>query len=125
MTDGAEARAWFSGGGTLASDGFESYHGPEFVEALYAAGATLVVVKDNTLVATLPESPEARAAVIAMYNAEFDRFDEDFGGEDGRGHAMTREEAIELGHPEAEGEWVVDDFHVEDTGQSTITFWWD
>jgi hypothetical protein len=60
-----------------------------------------------------------------MYNAEVDRFGEEFGGEETPGHEMTREEAIALGNPGAEGLWVVDDLHVTDTGQSTLTFWWD
>ena len=53
------------------------------------------------------------------------RFGEDFGGADLAGHEMTGEEAIALGHPEAEGEWVADDLHITDTGQPTIPFWWD
>jgi hypothetical protein len=63
--------------------------------------------------------------VFAIYNREVDTFGEEFGGEESTGHEITREEALAMGHPEAEGEWCVDDLHLTDTGQATITFWWD
>jgi hypothetical protein len=106
-----------------------NYHDASaFVDALYAAGASLVEIHrgvDDTLVATLPADPEARARVIGIYNSEVDRFGEEFGNEWSPGHEMTRDEAIEIGDPGAEGQWIVDDVHITDTGQSTITFWWD
>lgn len=111
----------------FGGDVFMHHHdATAFVDALYAAGATLVEIHDTTvMVATLPSDPEARARVIAIYNAQVDEFGEEFGGEETPGHEMTREEAIAIGHPEAEGEWVGDDLHITDTGQSTISFWWD
>ena len=121
-----EARAWIAGGGVFGGDGFVNHHdATAFVDALYAAGATLVEIHDTVMVATLPSDPEARARVISIYNAQVDEFGEEFGGEETPGHEMSREEAIAIGHPEAEGEWVVDDLHITDTGQSTISFWWD
>lgn len=124
--DSLEARAWIARGELLGGDCFASHHdASEYVEALYAAGAPLVEVRDGSLVVTLPSDPDARARLFGMYNAEVDRFGEEFGGEETAGHEMTREEAIEVGHPEAEGEWVTDDFHATDTGQSSLTFWWD
>lgn len=127
MVDGSlEARAWIARGEPLGGDCFVSYHDASaFVDALYAAGALLVEVRDNALVAALPSDPEARSRLFAIYNAEVDRFGEEFGGEETAGHAMTLEEAIAVGHPDAEGEWVVDDLHATDTGQPTLTFWWD
>ncbi len=124
--DDDEARGVIARGGVFGGDGFGSHHDASaFVEGLYAAGATRVVVREHMLVATLPSDPTLRAAVLAIYDAEVDRFGEELGGEETQGHSMTRDEAIAVGHPEAEGEWVVDDFHVVDTGQTTITFWWD
>lgn len=122
-----EARAWLERGGEpFGGDGFVSHHDfVTFVAELYGAGAVLVEVVKHTLVATLPQAPEARARVIAIYNREVDRFDEEFGGEEPQGHEMSRDEAIAMGHPEAEGEWVLEDLHVTDRGQTTITFWWD
>jgi len=121
-----EARAWIARGETFGGDCFVSHHDPPaFVDALYAAGAPLVEVHDGTLVATLPDDPGARSRLFAIYNSEVDRFGEEFGGEETAGHAMTRDEAIGVGHPDAEGEWVTDDLHATDTGQSTLTFWWD
>ena len=124
--DSVEARAWIARGEPLGGDCFVSHHDAgAFVDALYAAGATRVAVRANTLVATMPDDAGARARLFAIYNDEVDRFGEEFGGEETAGHAMTRDEAIAIGHPDAEGEWVVDDFHVADTGQATLTFWWD
>lgn len=127
MADTAvEARAWIAGGGRFGGDGFVNHHeASSFVDELYGAGATLVEVDDHTLVATLPSEAAARARVIAIYNREVDHFGEEFGGEDTPGHEITRDEAIAMGHPEAEGEWMTEDLHVTDTGQETITFWWD
>jgi hypothetical protein len=122
----SEARAWIAGSGTFGGDGFVNTHNASaFVEELYAAGATLVEVHADSLVATLPRDAAARARVIAIYNREVDTFGEEFGGEELKGHEITREEAIAMGHPEAEGEWCVDDLHVTDSGQTTIKFWWD
>lgn len=121
-----EARAYFSAGGQLASDGFHAQHAPlVFVDALYAAGATEVRVERSSLVAVLPLDTAARARLFAIYNGQVDEFGEEFGGEETAGHEMTEAEAIAIGHPEAAGEWVVDDLHVTDTGQATLTFWWD
>lgn len=124
--DSSEARAWIARGGTFGGDCFVSHHDAlAFVDALYAAGASLVEVHDSTLIATLPDDSGARSRVFAMYNSEVDRFGEEFGGEETAGHVMSLEEAIAIGHPDAEGEWVADDLHLTDTGQSTLTFWWD
>ena len=127
MTDNSlEARAWIARGEIFGGDCFVNHHDASaFVDALYAAGALLVEVRDDALVATLPVDPDARSRIFEMYNAELDRFGEEFGGAETAGHAMTRDEAIALGHPEAEGEWVADDLHATDTGQSTLAFWWD
>lgn len=84
-----------------------------------------VEVHDGTLVVTLPDDPGARARLFAIYNAEVDEFDEGFGGEESAGHAMSHDEAMAQGHPELEGEWVVDDLHAVDTGQTKLSFWWD
>lgn len=124
--DSVEARAWIARGELFGGDCFVNHHDARaFVDALYGAGATRVAVRDNTLVATLPDDAGARARLFAIYNDEVDRFGEEFGGEETAGHEMTREEAIAIGHPEAEGEWVTDELHATDTGQSTLTFWWD
>lgn len=121
-----EARAWIARGGELGSDGFANRHNASaFVESLYAAGALLVAIEKNMIVATLPSDVDARARVIAIYNREVDEFGEEFGGEEGPGHEMTRAEAEAIGHPEAEGEWVGEDLHISDTGQTRIRFWWD
>lgn len=121
-----EARAWIARGGMFGGDCFISHHDAlTFVAMLYATGARLVEVRNNTLVATLPDDLGARARLFAVYNAEVDRFGEEFGGEETAGHEMTHDEASAIGHPDAEGEWVVDDFHVTDTGRPTLTFWWD
>lgn len=127
MADNAlEVRAWIARGETLGGDGFVRHHEAlAFVDALYAAGSPLVEVRESRLVATLPDDPGARSRLVAMYNAEVDRCGEEFGGEETAGHAMTHDEAVAIGHPDAEGEWVTDDLHVSDMGQSTLTFWWD
>lgn len=127
MTDSPlEARSWIARGGTFGGDCFVNHHeATSFVDALYAAGATLVEVRDHTLVVTLPDDRDARSRLFAMYNAEVDRFGEEFGGEETAGHEMTREEAVSIGVPDAEGEWVVDDLHVTENGQQTLSFWWD
>lgn len=121
-----EARAWIVRGETFGGDCFVNHHDAlAFVGALYAAGTPLVEVHDGTLVATLPDEPGARSRLFAMYNSEVERFGEELGGGETAGHVMTRDEAIAIGHPDVEGEWVVDDFQVTDTGQSALTFWWD
>ncbi len=121
-----EARAWIAQGGVFGGDVFVNHdNASSFVDQLYAAGATLVVVGEATLIATLPTEAAARACVIAIYNREVDAFGEEFGGEETPGHEMTRDEAIAMGHPEAEGEWLTEDLHITDTGQATIKFWWD
>ena len=124
-----EARAWIARGGTISGDGFGARHEARtFIEALYAAGSPHVAVTEHArvLVAALPAAdPDARAHLIAVYNAEVDALGEEFGGEETAGHALTRDEAIALGHPEAEGEWCVDDLHVADTGQLALRFGWD
>lgn len=127
MTDSTqEARDWIERGGVFGGDGFVNHHNASsFVNELYSAGATLVEVNDDTLVATLPTDAAARARIIGIYNREIDEFGEEFGGEDTQGHEIARDEAIAMGHPEAEGEWVVEDFHIVDTGQEKIRFWWD
>lgn len=126
IADG-EARAYFTAGGSLASDGFHAGHVPlEYVDALYAAGALSVsVVERASLVVELPHEPVARHALFALYNAEVDRFDQDFGGEEPPGHEITAAEATALGDPSAEGEWMVTDPHIADIGQHNLTFWWD
>jgi hypothetical protein len=127
LDDEVEAREWIGSGGVLTSDGFANHHNAtQFVDALYAAGAVRVTVNSGTtLVATLPMEAHRRAPLFAIYNAEIDRFGEEFGGMDNPGHEMTRAEAAAIGQPEAEGRWVVDDFHVIDTGQLALRFWWD
>lgn len=120
-----EARAFFAAGGQLASDGFLQHDAGAFVEALYAAGAVFVQAQESTLVVTLPAAPETRAQLFAIYNQQVDEVGEEFGGEELPGHEMTEEEAAEIGHPDAVGAWVVDDLHVSDKGQTTLTFWWD
>ncbi len=125
VADG-EARAYFTAGGSLASDGFHTGHEPlEYVDALYAAGALNVSVHQASLVVELPHDPGARRALFEMYNVEVDRFDQDFGGEQPPGHEITAAEAASLGDPNAEGEWMVTDLHIADTGQLTLAFWWD
>jgi hypothetical protein len=105
-------------------DGFHCrYQLEEFVARLHTAGAVSVLLDGDTLVATLPHDPAARARLFAIYNAEVDELGEEFGGEAPAGHEMTAEEAAEVG---AEvGEWVVDDFHARDAGQEHLRFWWD
>jgi hypothetical protein len=126
---GTEARELLSQGAvSFGGDAFVSAHAfADYVEQLYSAGAPRVTVaRQNTvLVVTLPDDAVGRAKLFAMYNAEVDRFDEDFGAEESPGHEMTHAEALAMGRPEAEGEWVVDDLHATDTGQSTLSFWWD
>ena len=118
-----DARAWFAEGKMLG-DGFLSYNALEYVDALYAAGATSVTVEDGSiLMVGLPADPEARARLFAIYNGEVDKFDQDFGGEETPGHEMTAEEADLLGAEP--GEWIVDDLHAVDNGQTALHFWWD
>ena len=118
-----EARAYFAAGGTLHSDHQQDPTG--FVESLYAAGAVLVTVSidGSSLVAELPTS--ARETLFAIYNAQVDKYGEEFGGEEPPGHEMTADEAVTTGAPEAVGEWVIDDLHITDHGQSHLRFWWD
>ena len=118
-----EARAYFAAGGTLQSDHQQDPAG--FVERLYAAGAVRVTVSvdGSSLVAEVPAS--AREALFAIYNAQVDEYGEEFGGEEPPGHEMTADEAAAIGAPEAVGEWVVDDLHITDRGQSHLHFWWD
>ncbi len=117
-----EARAWFAAGNRLG-DGFLDYDANEYIDALYAAGATSVMVAGRMLVVGLPPDREARARLIAIYNREVDKFDQEFGGEEPPGHAMTAEEAARLGA--MPGEWIVDDLHITETGQTTLRFAWD
>jgi hypothetical protein len=60
------------------------------------------------------------SALFALSNREVDAF----GGEQAAGHELTRDEAVALGHLEAEGEWGLDHLHAVDGGQATRTFWW-
>ncbi|MEP6864902.1 MAG: hypothetical protein ABJE66_30060 [Deltaproteobacteria bacterium] len=123
--EGTEARAYFAAGGQLG-DGFHARHQPnELVDVLHAAGAVRVHVVRDCLIATLPEDPEARARLFAIYNAEVDVLGEEFGGEELDGHEMTDAEANAIGQPEAVGEWVVDGLHARDRGLATLTLWWD
>lgn len=126
VVEDGEARGYFTAGGRLASDGFHAAHEPlEYVNTLYAAGALTVHVQQDCLVVELPHDPVARRELFALYNAEVDRFDQDFGGEQPPGHEITAAEAAALGDPSAEGEWMATELHIADTGQLTLTFWWD
>src|ERR1700709_2796136 len=119
--DPIEARAWMAAGGCLASDGFKSENAPRaFVDELYAAGATLVEVRDDDalLVVHVPPDAERRARFFAIYNEEAELYGEGFGGEEPLGHEMTAEEALAFGNPDAEGQWVLDSLLITDTGQS-------
>jgi hypothetical protein len=124
-TVATDAREYFAAGGMLG-DHFCAYRDPvAYVDALYAAGATNVQVERESLIATLPADPEARARLFAIYNREVEEFGEEFGGEEQQGHYITEAEAIEMGVPDAVGEFVLEDLRALDTGQPTITFWWD
>ncbi len=122
-----EARAALASGATFGGDGLHARHDAgDFVEQLYASGAVRVeIVERGTLLVTLPDDAVARARLFDIYNAEVDELGEEFGGEEGSGHAMTADEARAIGAPEAEGEWVLDDLHIGDTGQRTLRFCWD
>ncbi|MEO8845658.1 MAG: hypothetical protein ABI591_04480 [Kofleriaceae bacterium] len=121
-----DARAWLDRGETIGGDSFHARHEPRaFVDALFAAGATAVSVeaRQRLLVVGLPADATARVRLFAIYNLEVDELGEEFGGEETPGHEMTAEEADLLG---AEvGEWIVDDLHAVDSGQTALHFWWD
>ena len=105
-------------------DGFHCrYVLDEFVARLDAAGAVTVLLDRDTIMVTLPDDPPQRARLFELYNAEVDALGEGFGGEEPTGHEMTAEEAVACG---AEvGDWVVDDLHARDAGQTHLQFWWD
>lgn len=79
-----EAREWLRsnpGDAPLAANAFDADAAREFVDALYAAGARRVVIASENIVdedppycdalrVLLPEDPSARAAVLALTNAE-------------------------------------------------------
>lgn len=80
-----------------------------YVEALYRAGAVRVRVdglleagqRATTLVVELPADPAQREALFGMYNTEVAEYGESFGGEE------------------------TDPDPVTESGQRTLTFWWD
>jgi hypothetical protein len=75
----------------------------------------------------LPEERDARARLFAVFAAEEAHYGEDFAaGPDGLNHTLISEEmAVELGHPEAEGEWDSESGPPREIGQTTMDLWWD
>jgi len=125
--EAVEAREWLAQGRRFGGDSFQRHDAREFVDRLYQAGAAHVTIGagGDIMIVQLPEEPAARQRLFAIYNTEVDELGEEFGGEDTRGHEMTLEEARAIGAPEAVGEWVVDDLHVHDSGQTVLRFCWD
>lgn len=82
----------------------------------------------NRMEIELPSDPERRRSVFAILAREWERHNEDFSASpDGRAEPeeITREEALAMGHPEAEGELRHDVGAPLDAGQSIMTLWWD
>ena len=109
-----------------------------YLNELYWAGAEQVlidldeVVRPDTaepvapaLTVVLPTNPEKRSRIFELFYREAEQFGQDFGGDDGQYREMTRAEAEELGDPSLEGELIYIDDPLADTGQKTLTFWWD
>ncbi len=107
------------------------------VRELLAAGALRVSLvgsgprdrnAPNEIEIELPIERSARQAIFAIFAREWEAYDQDFSATpDGRSApvAITREEAIAMGHPEAEGELSHDVGEPIDIGQTTRTLWWD
>lgn len=109
-----------------------------YLNELYQAGAEQIlidldeVVRPETaepcgqaLIVVLPTESEKRSLIFELFNQEVEQFGQDFGGDDGQSREMTLEEAQALGDPSLEGELVYIDSPLADTGQQTLTFWWD
>ncbi len=107
------------------------------VNELLAAGAVRVVLvgtgprdrnAPNAMELQLPVDGSARQALFAIFEREWELCNEDFGATpDGRAEPVeiTREQAIAMGHPEAEGELAHDVGEPIDRGQTTMSLWWD
>jgi hypothetical protein len=82
----------------------------------------------NSMELELPFARSARASIFAILEREWERCNEDFSASpDGRKdpQEITREEAVAMGHPEAEGELAHDVGAPVDAGQTILTLWWD
>lgn len=104
----------------------------EFARTLAAHGARIALggrgESDPFLMEVeLPTDPEPRARVFASLAREAETYRGDFGVDpDGRGgREITREEALALGDPSAEGAWVEAEGPPRDVGQPSVTLWWD
>jgi hypothetical protein len=128
-----EARRWL----TDHPDGFfadrfaDGGSALQFVERLYAAGASRVDVysDDNGpymtfMRVTLPTDLAGRARLFAICNQESDDYGENFETER-EYDVISKEQAAALGRPEAEGSTALIAEPVKDQGQTYLTFWWD
>jgi hypothetical protein len=107
------------------------------VRELRAAGAVSVALvgsgprernAPNSMQLELPFERSARESIFAILAREWERYNEDFSASpDGRREPeeISREEAVAMGHPEAEGELTYDVGAPVDAGQAILTLWWD
>jgi hypothetical protein len=107
------------------------------VQELLAAGAVHVALlgtgsrdrsAPNSMEIERPSDHGGRRRVFAVFEREWERYHEDFSASpDGRNEPqeITREQALAMGHPEAEGELVHDAGVPIDAGQTIMTLWWD
>jgi len=107
------------------------------VHELLAAGAVRVALlgtglrdgtMPNSMEIELPADHVARRRLFAVFEREWERCNEDFSASpDGRNEPqeITREQALAMGHPEAEGELAYDVGAPIDAGQTIMTLWWD
>ena len=107
------------------------------VSELLAAGAVHVALlgtgsrnrnAPSSMEVELPSDPGGRKSVFAVFEREWERCNEDFSASpDGRNEPqeITREQALAMGHPEAEGELAHDVGAPIDAGQTIMTLWWD
>lgn len=105
-----------------------------FAEELRSRGASSVALggvgrgkTPTSMEVALPPDPAARARLFELVEREWRERGEDFSCDpSGRGgSALTREEAIAMQDPSAEGEWAVEDGAPCDAGQDAVTLWWD
>lgn len=105
-------------------DAFHARHELEaFLAALREAGARRIAFEGEAIVVDLPDEPDARARLLAIYDAEVDALGEEFGGDAPETREMTPEECARLGAPA--GAHVLVSLHARDTGQAQLRFWWD
>ncbi len=105
-----------------------------FVDSLYQARASAVSVLLEAgqsgpalMRLALPEEQDARTRLFALFAAEVEQCGQDFAADpDGLNHTLLTEGmAVELGDPEAEGQWAVESGPPRDIGQTTMELWWD